>query len=45
VHDVHRFDFADAYVVGSAERTGVDEVVSSDRAIDGVGTVRRVEPT
>jgi len=45
VYDVHRLDFADAYLVASAERTGVQEVVSFDRAIDRVGTVRRVEPT
>jgi predicted nucleic acid-binding protein len=45
VYDVHRLDLADAYLVASAERTGVGEVVSFDRAIDRVGTVRRVEPT
>jgi len=45
VYDVHRLDFADAYVVASAERTGVEEVASFDRTIDRVGTVRRVEPT
>lgn len=45
VYDGHRLDFADAYLVASAERTGVDEIVSFDRAIDRVGTVRRVEPT
>ena len=37
VHDGHRLDFADAYLVASAERTGVAEVVSFDRAIDRVG--------
>lgn len=45
VYDVHRLDFADAYLVASAERSGIDEVVSLDRDIDRVGTVRRVEPT
>jgi predicted nucleic acid-binding protein len=45
VYDVHRLDFADAYLVASAERTGVEEVVSFDRSIDQVGTGRRVEPT
>jgi predicted nucleic acid-binding protein len=45
VYEGHRLDFADAYLVASAERTGVEEVVSFDRAIDRVGTVRRVEPT
>ncbi len=45
VYEVHRVAFADAYLVASAERTDVGEVVSFDRAIDRVGTVRRVEPT
>lgn len=45
LYDGQRLDFADAYLVASAERTGVDEIVSFDRAIDRVGTVRRVEPT
>jgi predicted nucleic acid-binding protein len=45
VYDGHRLDLADAYLVASAERTGVGEVVSFDRAIGRVGTVRRVEPT
>jgi predicted nucleic acid-binding protein len=44
VYDVHRFDFADAYLVASAERTGIGVVASFDRAIDRVGTVRRAEP-
>jgi predicted nucleic acid-binding protein len=44
VYEGHRLDFADACLVASAERTGVEEVVSSDRAIDRVGTVRRIEP-
>lgn len=43
-YDAHRLDFADAYLVASAERTGIGEIVSFDRAIDRVGTVRRVEP-
>ena len=44
VYEVYRLDFADAYLVASAERTGVGVVVSFDRAIDRVGTVRRDEP-
>lgn len=44
VYDVHRLDFADAYLVACAERTGVGEIASFDRAIDRVGTVRRVRP-
>jgi predicted nucleic acid-binding protein len=44
VYDVHRLDFADAYLVASAERTGIGVVASSDRTIDRVTTVRREEP-
>jgi hypothetical protein len=44
LYEGHRLDFADAYLVASAERTGVREVASFDRAMDRVGTVRRVEP-
>jgi hypothetical protein len=44
VYEAHRLDFADAYLVANAERTGIDEVVSVDRAIDRVGTVRRSNP-
>jgi predicted nucleic acid-binding protein len=44
VYDVHRLDFADAYLVASAERSGIGVVASFDRAIDRVGTIRRAEP-
>jgi predicted nucleic acid-binding protein len=44
VYEVHRLDFADAYLVASAERSGVGVVASFDRSIDRVGTVKREEP-
>ena len=44
VYEVDRLDFADAYLVASAERTGVGAIVSFDRSIDRVHTVRRIEP-
>jgi predicted nucleic acid-binding protein len=44
VYEVHRLDFADAYLVASAERTGIGVIASFDRAIDRVTTVRREEP-
>lgn len=44
VYEVHRLDFADAYLVASAERTGIGVIVSFDRSIDRVGTIRREEP-
>ncbi len=45
VYETDRLDFAEAYLVAQAERSGVGEVASSDKAIDRVTTVRRVEPT
>lgn len=44
VYETHRLDFAEAYLVASAERSGVGAVASFDRAVDRVATVRRVEP-
>jgi predicted nucleic acid-binding protein len=44
VYEVHRLDFADAYLVASAERTGVGIVASFDRGLDRVTTIRRDEP-
>ena len=44
VYEVHRLDFADAYLVASAERTGIGVIASFDRSIDRVTTVRREEP-
>jgi predicted nucleic-acid-binding protein len=44
VYEVHRLDFADADLVAQAEAAGVDAVVSFDKAIERVTTVRRVEP-
>jgi predicted nucleic-acid-binding protein len=44
VYEVDRLDFADAYLVASAEVTGVGAVMSFDRGIDRVGTIARVEP-
>ena len=43
-YESHRIGFADAYLVASAERSGVGAVASFDRDIDRVGTVERVEP-
>lgn len=45
IYEIHRLDFADAYLVASAESTGVGIVASFDRLIDRVGTVQRDEPT
>ena len=44
VYELHRLDFAEAYLVASAERAGVGAVASFDRSIDRVHTVTRIEP-
>ncbi len=44
VYETARLDFAEAYLVAQAERSGVGAVASFDKAIDRVTTVRRVEP-
>ncbi|HEY3141798.1 MAG TPA: PIN domain-containing protein [Acidimicrobiales bacterium] len=44
IYEVHRLGFTDAYLIASAEVSGVDTVASFDRGIDRVGTVRRIEP-
>ncbi|MFZ4719248.1 MAG: PIN domain-containing protein [Ilumatobacteraceae bacterium] len=44
VYEVHRLDFAEAYLVANAERSGVGAVASFDRAVERMPTVRRVEP-
>ncbi len=45
VYEAHRLDFADAYLVASAERTGIGVIASFDRTIDRVATIRREEPS
>ena len=37
-------DFAEAYLVACAETTGLNQVVSFDKAIDRVTTIQRIEP-
>jgi predicted nucleic acid-binding protein len=44
VYEVYRLDFADAYLVAQAETSGVGAVISFEKAIDRVPSVRRVEP-
>jgi predicted nucleic-acid-binding protein len=44
VYELERLDFAEAYLVAQAEATGVGSVLSFDRSIDRVSTVRRTEP-
>jgi predicted nucleic acid-binding protein len=35
---------AEAYLVASAESSGVNRIASFDRSIDRVGTIERIEP-
>jgi predicted nucleic acid-binding protein len=44
VYETHRIDFAEAYLVASAESGGIDTIASFDRSIDRVTSVRRIEP-
>lgn len=44
IYERDRIDFAEAYLVASAERSGIGVVASFDRSIDRVTTVRRIEP-
>jgi predicted nucleic acid-binding protein len=44
VYELDRLDFVEAYLVASAETTGVATIASFDRSIDRIGTVERIEP-
>jgi len=44
VYEVHRLDFAEAYLVAQAEATGVGDVLSFDKTIDRVNAITRREP-
>jgi len=44
VYEIHRLDFAEAYLVACAEATEVAAIVSFDRSIDRLETVTRVVP-
>lgn len=44
VYEIHGIDFADAYLVASAEAAGVHDIISFDRSIDRITSVHRIEP-
>lgn len=44
VYELDRLDFAEAYLVALAEASGVGAVVTFDRSVDRVTSVRRIEP-
>jgi predicted nucleic acid-binding protein len=45
VYEVDRLDFAEAYLVASAETSGVETIASFDRTIDRLATIQRLEPS
>lgn len=45
VYEQCRIHFAESYLAACAEVSGIGVVASFDRAIDRVGTVRRLEPS
>jgi predicted nucleic acid-binding protein len=44
VYEIDRIDFAEAYLVASAEASGVGKIASFDHSLDRVATVQRIEP-
>ena len=44
IYEEHRIHFAESYLAACAEVSGVGAIASFDRAIDRVGTSRRLEP-
>jgi predicted nucleic acid-binding protein len=44
VYETNRLDFADAYLVAAAERSGIGVVASFDKTIDRVDTIQRLVP-
>lgn len=44
IYDYDRLDFAEAYLVASAESTNVMQVASFDRSIDRIQSIKRIEP-
>ncbi len=44
VYETHCIDFAEAYLVASAEASGIPDIISFDRSIDRVTTTNRIEP-
>jgi predicted nucleic-acid-binding protein len=44
IYEYDRLDFAEAYLVASAESTNVMQVASFDRSIDRIQSFKRIEP-
>lgn len=44
LYESQRLDFAEAYLAGMAEVSGIENVASFDRSLDRVTTINRIEP-
>lgn len=44
VYETHPIDFAEAYLVASAEASGIPDIISFDRSVDRVTTASRIDP-
>lgn len=44
IYEYDRLDFAEAYLIATAESTGVMQIASFDRSIDRVKSITRIEP-
>lgn len=44
VYEIHRIDFAEAYLIASAEATGIRDIISFDRSVERVASANRIEP-
>lgn len=44
VYENDRLDFAEAYLVASAERSGVGAVASFDKTIRRIGSIELIQP-
>jgi len=44
LYESERLDFAEVYLAATAEISGIDKVVSFDRGLDRVPTIKRIQP-
>lgn len=44
MYEIGRADFAEVYLVASAERTGIGRIASFDQSLDRVHSIERIEP-
>jgi predicted nucleic acid-binding protein len=44
VYELDRLDFAEAYLVACAERSGVRAIATFDRSVDRIASVVRIDP-